>query len=277
MRRAFDNMNPEPRIQNPEFRIDASRLTLHSSPLPSHASRLTAHSSHLTPHTSRPRGFTLIELLVALSIMTLVCGAAVMLLSTVTKAWQRGTALSKDLHAGDFVIEQLVGALRSARYRNENDGLILTKSGSGNTAADSISWVKEGPDLVGVSSHMAKTFHHVRFFIGQDKAGHHGAAYTAWGDEYLQPDDFEPETLEPEVLSDRITGLGIRVATNDFENEKIEWLDEWEGKCAAGGDLTNHLPRFIEITLYLQPLEEGSSPLEMRRLVDIPIAKQGIR
>ena len=222
-------------------------------------------------------GFSLIELLVALSIMTLVCGASFMLLSSVSKAWQRGTALSKDLHAGDFVIEQLVGALRSARYRDGNDGLILIKSGSGHTASDSISWVKEGSDLVGVNSYMAKTFHHVRFFIGQDKNGTRGAAYTAWGDEYLQPEDFDPETLEPEVLSDRIIGLGVRVATNDFETEKIEWLDEWEGRCTAGGDLTNHVPRFIEITLYMQPLEEGNEPLEMRRLIDIPIAKEGLR
>ena len=79
------------------------------------------------------------------------------------------------------------------------------------------------------------------------------------------------------MLSDRIIGLGVRVATNDFETEKIEWLDEWEGRCTAGGDLTNHLPRFIEITLYMQPLEEGNEPLEMRRLIDIPIAKEGLR
>jgi len=200
-----------------------------------------------------------------------------MLLSSVSKAWQRGTALSKDLHAGDFVIEQLVSALRSARYRDGNDGLLLKKSGSGNSASDSITWVKEGSDLVGLNSYMAKTFHHIRFFIGQDKSGHRGAAYTAWGDEYLQPDDFDSDRLEPEVLSDRITGLGIRVATNDFETEKIQWLDEWEGKCSIGGDLTNHLPRFVEITLYMQPLEEGDPPIEMRRLVDIPIAKEGIR
>jgi len=209
--------------------------------------------------------------------MTLVCAAAFSLLASVSKAWQRGTALSKDLHAGDFVIEQLVGSLRSARYRDSNDGLILKKSGTGKSAQDSISWVKEGPDLVGAGSYMAKTFHHVRFFIGRDKSGNQGAAYIAWGDEYLQPEDFDPERLEPEVLSDRVTGLGIRVATNDFENEKIEWLDEWEGRCSAGGDLTNHLPRFVEVTLYLKPLEEGEEPIEMRRLVDIPIARQGIR
>ncbi len=257
-------MNSESRIQNPG---GSNRKTL---------SRLRP-SSPLTPDLPHTNAFTLIELLVALSIMTLVCGASFMLLSTVSKAWQRGTALSKDLHAGDFVIEQLVGALRSARYRDGNDGLILKKGGSGKSSMDSLTWVKEGSDLVGVNSYMAKTFHHIRFFIGQDKDGHQGAAYTAWGDEYLQPEDFDPETLEPEVLSDRIVGLGVRVATNDFETEKIEWLDNWEGRCNAGGDLTNHLPRFVEITLYLQPLEEGDPPLEMRRLVDIPIAKGGLR
>lgn len=261
-------MNLESRIQNPEGSGPGAPCGTQPS---------SFHISHLTSHVLRPNGFTLVELLVALAIMTLVCGSAFMLLSTVTKAWQRGTALSKDLHAGDFVIEQLVGALRSARYRSGNDGLILKKSGSGNTSADSITWVKEGSDLVGGNSYMAKTFHHIRFFIGQDKDGNHGAAYTAWGDEYLQPEDFDPDALEPEVLSDRITGLGIRVATNDFETEQIQWLDEWEGKCTAGGDLTNHLPRFVEITLYLQPLEEGNPPLEMRRLVDIPIANEGIR
>jgi len=199
------------------------------------------------------------------------------MLASVTKAWQRGTELSKDLHAGDFVIEQLVGALRSARYRNGNDGLILKKSGSGKNAADSISWVKEGPDLVGSDSYMAKTFHHIRFFIGSDKDGNRGAVYTAWGDEYLQPDDFDPDRLVPELLSDRVVGLDIHVATNDFENEKIEWMDKWEGTCSIGGDLTNHFPRFVQVTLYLKPLEEDESPIEMRRLVDIPIARQGVR
>lgn len=209
--------------------------------------------------------------------MTLVCGASFSLLASVSKAWQRGTELSKDLHAGDFVIEQVVGALRAARYRGPQDGLILKKTGNGANSEDSLSWVKEGSDLVGADSHMAKTFHHVRFFIGSDKEGNRGAHFTAWGDEYLQPEDFDPDDLEPQLLSDRVVGLNIQVATNDFENEKIEWLDKWEGRCNMGGDLTNHLPRFVQVTLYLKPLEEGNPPIEMRRLVDIPIARQGLR
>ena len=209
--------------------------------------------------------------------MTLVCAAAFSLLSTVSKSWQRGTELAKDLHAGDFVIEQVTSALRSARYRGGTDGLILKKSGMGNSSEDSLTWVKEGSDLVGMDSTMAKTFHHIKFFVGRDKEGNSGAMYTAWGDTYLQPDDFDPDEVEPELLSDRVVGLGVRVATNDFQNDRIEWLDEWEGSCPSGGDLTNHLPRFVEITLFLKPLEEGDRPIEMRRLVDIPVARQGIR
>jgi prepilin-type N-terminal cleavage/methylation domain-containing protein len=238
-----------------------------------HTPRFTSHLSRLTPSLA----FTLIEILVALSVMTLVATAAFSLLAAVSKAWQRGTELSRDLHAGDFVIEQVVGALRSARYRGPQDGLLLKKNGSGRHSEDSMSWVKEGPDLVGSDSYMSKTFHHIRFFIGSDKEGNKGAMYTAWGDEYLQPEDFDPDDLEPQLLSDRVVGLNVQVATNDFENEKIEWMDKWEGRCVAGGDLTNHLPRFVEVTLYLKPLDEGDPPLEMRRLVDIPIARQGLR
>lgn len=233
--------------------------------------------SRLTSHASPSHAFTLIEILVALAIMTLVCAGAFSLLASASKAWQRGTELSKDLHAGDFVIEQLTGALRAARYRSGDDGLILKKQGTGARAQDSITWVKEGPDLVGSDSPLAKTFHHIRFTIGEEKGGQAGALYSAWGDEYLQPEDFDPDDLEPALLSDRVVGLAVRVATNNFENDKIEWLDKWEGTCASGGDLTNHLPRFVEVTLFLKPLDEGEPPIEMRRLVDIPIARQGMR
>ncbi len=261
-------MNPESRIQKSEATTRVSSLVIPPASI---------HHSSFILHPFSRRAFTLIEILVALSVMTLVAVAAFSLLASVSKAWQRGTALTRDLHAGDFVIEQLVGALRSARYRGPEDGLILKKKGGGQTSEDSLTWVKEGSDLVGSDTYMAKTFHHIRFFIGTDRSGNPGAFYTAWGDEYLQAEDFDPDDLEPQLLSDRVVGLNIQVATNDFENEKIEWMDEWEGRCVAGGDLTNHLPRFVQVTLYLKPLDEGEPPIEMRRLVDIPIARQGLR
>jgi hypothetical protein len=218
-----------------------------------------------------------VELLLAIAIFALVSALSAVLLATVTKAWQRGTALAEDLHAGDYVIEQLVNGLQSARWRDRNDGFLLKDNGSGPEASDSISWVKEGPDLVGEDTTLGKTFHHVRFFVGRDKKGKAGALYTAWGDEYLQPDNFNSEELEPVLLSDRVVGFNCRVATNDFDMDELHWLDTWEDSIGAGDNLTNHVPRFVEVTVYLKPLDEGDPPIEMKRWADIPIARQGMK
>lgn len=226
----------------------------------------------------RGSGFTLVELLVAVAILVMVATLSFGLFATVSKAWQRGTALSNDLHHGDFVMEQLIGGLRQARYRDRNDGLVLMDGGDGSGAHDSLSWVKEGSDLVGDDSPLAKTFHRVKFFIGADKeTGKQGAVYTAWGDTYLQPDEFDAEDLPPEILSDRVVGFNVRVATNNFESDTLHWLDTWEEKIGAGDNQSNHVPRFVELTLYLKPLEDKDPPVEMRRWVDIPIANAGMR
>ncbi len=224
------------------------------------------------------RGFTIVELLVAIALLTMVSALTFSIFATVSKAWQRGTELSQDLHHGDFVIEQLIEGLRQTRYRDKNDGLLLIDNGDGSESRDSLSWVKEGPDLVGEDSPVAKTFHRVKFFIGRDKeTGKQGAVYTAWGDTYLQPDEFDPEDLPPEILSDRVVGFNVRVATNNFESDTLHWLDTWEDKMGPADNMTNHIPRFVELTLYLKPIEENQPPIMMRRWVDIPVANAGIR
>ncbi len=222
--------------------------------------------------------FTLIELLVAISILVIVSAMTVLLITTVTKAWQRATALSEDLHHGDYVIDQLVSALRAARYRGRSDGFLLEKGAGGAGGADVISWVKEGPELVGEESTLAKTFHRIRFTLARDsESDKFGAAFTAWGDEYLQPDNFDPDSLRPMVLSDRVVGFSCRVATNSADTGGLEWLDTWDESLPGGDNETNHIPRFVELTLYLEPLEKGGAPVEMRRLVDIPIASEGMK
>ena len=221
--------------------------------------------------------FTLLELLLAIAIFTIVATLASTLLATVSKAWQRGVALAEDLHAGDYVIEQLVNGLRQTRWRQRGDGLLLDSNGDGRGASDTLSWVKEGPDLVGEDTTLGKTFHRIKFFVGQDKRGKRGALFTAWGDEYLEPDEFDPDQLEPEMLSDRVVGFNCRVATNDFEGDQLHWFDTWEESLPGGDNLTNHVPRFIELTVYLKPLDEDGPPVEMKRWVDIPIARQGMK
>jgi prepilin-type N-terminal cleavage/methylation domain-containing protein len=224
--------------------------------------------------------FTLVELLVAIAILVLVTTVTYSTFAAVTKAWQRGTALSEDLHHGDFVMEQLVSGLRQARYRGPADGLWLQDNGSGPYAHDSISWVKEGAELVGEESSEAKSIHRIKFTVlknpDDDKPG---AAITAWGDEYLHPDDFSSDDLTPVFLSSRIVGFNCRVATNSVETDELDWRDTWDEEMSPAGNQTNHIPRYVELTLFLEPLQQGEAPVEMKRCVDIPVARTpgGIR
>jgi len=213
------------------------------------------------------RGFTMVELLIAVTILMVVTTVTYLIFSTVTEAWRRGGQLSEDLNHGDFVMEQIVGGLQSARYRTAADGFRIDTEGEGFT------WVKEGTDLVGDDSGMAKTYHRVHLFMtrgGADDGA--GIAYTAWGDDYLQPDDFRPEDLPPIVLSRRVVGIGCRVATNATE-DGIQWLESWDQKIGLE-PMTNHVPRFVEVTLRLQSLKEGEAPVEIQRCVQLPIAQQ---
>lgn len=222
-------------------------------------------------------GFTLLELLVGIAIFVLVASVTFSMMAAVSKAWQRGTALCDNLDAGDYVLDQIIEGLQATRYRDKGDGFQLKDNGDGPGSADSISWVKEGSSLVGEDSNLARIYHRIRFFVGRDKQGKRGACFTAWGDEYMQPDDFDPEALTPEMLSDRVVGFNCRVATNDFERSELHWLDTWEETLGGGDSQTNHVPRFVEITLYLKPLTEGDPPVEMRRMADIPVANQGMK
>ena len=211
-------------------------------------------------------GFTMVELLVAIAILAALTTVTFMVFSTVVEAWRRGERLTEDLHHGDFVMEQVVGGLQSARWRSAADGFRIDDDGNGFT------WVKEGTDLVGDDSGLAKTFHRVHVFVVRQREAQSGIGFTAWGDDYLQPDDFRAEDLPPTVLSRRVIGLSCRVATNVTENG-IDWLEDWSQKI--GNDpMTNHVPRFVEVTLRMQPLKEGETPVEMKRCVDVPIAAQ---
>jgi prepilin-type N-terminal cleavage/methylation domain-containing protein len=218
------------------------------------------------------RGFTMVELLVTVVILVLVTSITYGVFSAVSKAWQRGLALSDDLHHGDYIMEQLVMGLRSAYYNpsNPNDakyGFWLEDEGSGESARDTIAWVKLGSSLVGERSEVAKGAHRVKFTVRTNpETDEPGAAITAWSPEaYLQPEDFDPDQLDPVFLSSRIVGFNCRIATNSTESE-LEWEDDWE--------LTNTRPPFIELTLYLKPLQEGEAPVEMKRSVAIPVAEK---
>jgi hypothetical protein len=203
----------------------------------------------------------------AVALLAVITALAYMTFSTVASAWRRGVVLSEDLHRGDFVMEQLVMALRSAYYPDAKDkggayGMVTEDEGSGETARDTISWVKLGGALVGKDSAIAGSPHRIKVSIEDMPNGKPGVTVRAWR-LHGQSDTFDPETLPPTYLSSRILGLNCRTAY-EKKGDEIDWLDNWEK--------TNQLPTAVELTLYLEPLGKNESPVEVKRVFGIPVA-----
>ena len=206
-------------------------------------------------------GFTLLEILLAVALLAVATSVTYMAFSTVASAWKRSQALSFDIHHADFVMEQLEMALRSAYYQDRTCGFVLEDGGDGPGASDKISWVKLGGALVGADCPFIGTPHRIKFFLEDGKDDKKQAAITAWRVRG-QADDFDPDKLESTPISKGITGFNCR--PRDPLSAEVEWLDEWED--------TNKIPTAVELTLYMDPLDKGDDPVEIKRIVEVPVA-----
>lgn len=214
----------------------------------------------------RRAGFTLLELLLAISILTVVMAGTYLAFGVVTTAWKCGQAMSEGIHHGDFVLDQLVMGLRSAYYptaKARGYGFMLEDNADGSFAQDKISWVKLGRALVGKSCPFADSPHRVEFTV-EDTGRATAVAIRAWRAVGL-PEDFDPTEEAPVSLSRQVTGFDCRCAM-EIEDGEIAWEDEWVD------DLTNMLPRYVEITVYLAPVDKGGEAIELRRIVELPTA-----
>ncbi len=217
------------------------------------------------------KGFTLLEVLVAVTILAAITGITLLAFQVVSAAWRKGMVLSDSLHHGDFVMDQLVLGLRSAYVPDtavgqDKYGFSIEDNGDSPEVSDMVSWVKLGAALVGHDSRdleNPEAPHRVEFFVDEDEEGESAAAVRAWS-LLGQPEDFEPEDVEPRFIARRITGFNCRMQDPEADvEEEIEWIDEWED--------TNRLPYAVEVTLWMDPVDEDGDPIELKRVVQIPL------
>lgn len=216
-------------------------------------------------------GFSLLEIMLAVAIMAAVSTVTYMAFSTIVIAWRRGVALTDHLHHGDFVMEQLVMALRSTYFPDSDaattrHGFWLEDDGDGETESDVISWVKLGSSLVGNQERFQGTPHRVTFYVDKDEDGEQAVLVKAWRLDG-QPEDFDPlEDVDPVPISRYVTGFNCRtISPDDVDDDgEFEWQDEW--------NYTNDLPLAVELTLYLPPIQEGGDALAVKRILEIPVA-----
>lgn len=250
---------------------------------------------HRTDEKEYRSGFTLIELLVALALLVIALGITFSTFYSISKAWQRGQTMAENLNRGEFIMEQIVYGLRSAFYpvrqssagsssnaqpantnasatgtpvtasSSSDYGFILVDDGDGETARDSISWVKTGSALLGPEDALWRGLHRVKIAVEEDEDKRPAVASRAWRP-YGNAIDFNPDDITPFFISEKVLGMNCRVASEADEDEGWKWEDEW------GTDATNRLPLAVEVVLYLEPIEAREEPVEIKRVIEIPVA-----
>lgn len=223
-------------------------------------------------------GLTLVEIVLAVGLLGTVMTIAGMTFATALRSWRAGSRLADHLHHADFAIEQIVAALRSAYYADTGRaearyGFVHQSDGLGFHPADSISWVKLGGALIGDDPALAGAPHRVEVFVKPENGflddDAYGLGVRSWRID-AQSGDFKPDDVAAVFISPRIVGMKCRMADPGdeyLERGEIEWLDQWEP------GMTNRLPRAVEVTLYVEPPRPGDDPLEVRRVVELPMAE----
>ncbi len=208
---------------------------------------------------SESSGFTLLEMLIALAIFAGAFAIAAGAFLATSRAWRRGTEALEGLHEGEFLMDQLVAALRSAAWFRTSGGRygFWLENVDGSPPADKISWVASGTALMSPESPYRRGLHRLTVTIKEREDGSSALAVRAMPP-FLDEDEVEP--AEPWLLGVGVRGLDCRI----WDAELGEWSDVWEA--------TNRLPTRVEVSLYFEAPSPGEEPIVLRRLVDIPVA-----
>ena len=217
------------------------------------------------------RGFTLLELIMAIMILSVMMLLSFFCFDAVVQSWHAGIKMSESMGQADHVIEQLASGLRSAYYPDtgaqlDEYGFQLHDGGEGPGAMDSISWVKIGRALVGEDCGFADSPHRINVSVeAGGNADAAGLMVKAWRVD-LQLDEFDPEAdVTPVSVSPRVMGFSCRVLDKDQpeKDDEPNWQDTW--------DYSNSIPKAVEITLYMEPPKDKDEPMEVKRVVEIPM------
>jgi len=225
-------------------------------PLPQHTPT-SQIPSPLLPHSKH--GFTLLEILISMVILSITLTLAWQTFSSATRAWTSGRDAMEKMHHGDFVLGQLSSALRSMGFFEKSAkhyGFRMDNNSVG-YGQHSISWVTASKAFIPHGKVFEHGLHRIEVGGGTDEDGTEGLTVTVWS--HLA--DEEEVEKESWFITETIKGLSCQVYDTDKEEER--WRDDWE--------YSNAIPGLLEITLYAEPIDPYSDPLEFRQLIEIPL------
>lgn len=205
-------------------------------------------------------GFTLLEILVAVVLLATAFTIIWSTFSASLDGWRRSSEFLDRITHGDFVIDQLEASLRSTVFfsnRPDKYGFWLESSGGGENASDNISWVTSGSAFMLPGDPLANGVHRIMVSVEDAPDGESGLSVRAF--QHMKK-EIDKDDVDPWFISSRVIGLDCEVY--NFEDEV--WDTEWED--------TNAVPSLLQVTVFLEPLDDGEPAVKVQRVVEIPVA-----
>ena len=225
------------------------------------------------------RAFTMLELMLAVLILSIMTIVSVWTFRSIVRNWELATEMADNMQRVDYALAQVTSALRSAYFSTggnttDADGFMLIGDGDDTNdpdEEDSITWTKLGPAVVGRNSRFAKSPHRITLRIakegdlGNDDPGGLVADVIS---KDLRADDFDEEDEENwdhYLLCENVQGFNCRVLDKEqpFKDDMANWVDQW--------DTSNSIPRRVQLTFWMKPLEDDKEPYPVVRVVEIPL------
>ena len=221
----------------------------------------------------------MLEILLAIMILSIMTIISALVFQTVVHNWTLATDMADNMQRVDYITAQVTYALRSAYFptsekTTEADGFMLLNHNENNDPdeSDVISWTKLGPAIVGRNSRFARSPHRVTLFVRSERDAdeEHPAGLIAQviGEDKFRPDDFDEDdetNWDWFLLGSQVQGFNCRVLDKNepFSHGMANWQDIW--------DTSNSIPRRVQLTFWMKPVEEDKDPYPVVRVLEIPL------
>ena len=221
----------------------------------------------------------MLEILLAIMILSIMTIISALVFQTVVHNWTLATDMADNMQRVDYITAQVTYALRSAYFptsgkTTDADGFMLMDNNENNDPdeSDVISWTKLGPAIVGRNSRFARSPHRVTLFVRSERDAdeEHPAGLIAQviGEDKFRPDDFDEDdetNWDWFLLGSQVQGFNCRVLDKNepFSHGMANWQDIW--------DTSNSIPRRVQLTFWMKPIEEDKDPYPVVRVLEIPL------
>ena len=209
------------------------------------------------------RGFTLIEVMIATTVLAMCMSVVVVSFTTVFDIKVAGERELDSMHHGEFMMELISEALRSAAFLGEATEKFGFRIEDNGDDRDEISWVTSSSAFIQPRSPLKHGLHRLLIRVADgDEGGLSVLAYPYLIDD-SEESDWEAKDEDEWVVSRRVKEFNCRCY--NFSDQ--DWDDEWENERS--------IPQWVEITLGVEvpvPGEEDETEIKrIVRVVEIPV------